>query len=136
MLWISLHLFPRQVFYTSVWMTRTTAAQGLAANFTHSRTCSLTQLLSNKLGISQEANLCSCEASTKLLAILSNMFKIITLRHKSNIQAALIQTLGCRDFSTHAAGNLPNSKVMSHHRHELTYCFFVFIVQQYVGPAQ
>lgn len=135
MLWISLHLFPHQVLNTSVWMTRTTAAQGLTRNFTHSRTRSLTQLLSNKLGISEKANLCSCEASTKLLAILSNRLKIITLRHKSNIQAALIQMLGCHDFSTHAAGNLPNSKVMSHHRHELTYCF-VFIVQQYAGPAQ
>lgn len=79
-------------------MTRITAAQGLA----HSRTLSQTH------SAFQEANPCICDALTKLLAILSNMLQIITLRQKkkkSNIQAALIQMLGCHDFPTNAAGN-------------------------------
>lgn len=126
MLWISLHLFlSRFLTRQSGWLEPQLLRASLETSHSHALVHSHAF---HTNGVSQEENLCSREASTKLLAILSNRLKIITLRQKkiSNIQAASIQMLGCHDFSTNAAGNFTKfqSDVPPHPWVELLFCLY------------
>lgn len=77
---------------------------------------------------SHEVNQCCCEASTQLLAIWAVGFKkkININKKKKNIQAALLQMLGCHDFQN-AAGKLPKPNFpFLWHPATVMCCFFLF----------
>lgn len=94
-LWISLHLLLVQVFGKMGfslgdcdWLHKKLHTQHIHTQF----------ISKHRRNISHEVNLCNCEASIQLSAILSSRLK----KKKKNIQAALIQMLGCHDFQNEA----------------------------------